>query len=340
MIIGFIIIISLLVITCFVLHSMINDDFRVSIYLTTSTQNHHFFDINSSILIENENLSEIESSELSQQPDAEHEDPDALIDGSKGKTIPVSNWGATYGPLRVWCLVNALYDEELLMVIQETWGRHCDKLLFSVDEEQGHNILENEAKNSKLEEIVPIQIINRKQKDLWESIWKALQHLEEHHHGEYDYVIKGDTDTWMSVNNFKSYAQYFDPQLSWYMGHTLLHNAAIPFQAGSNYALSRRAVERITKFFQTDKFQHGRSLCSAQSRTWAEDLVLGKCLREIGIHPLNTLNEQYRVSFSPVLTLVRPQGTPTLVRLLQPMASCGREFLSDLVGACLWLNPN
>ena len=139
----------------------------------------------------------------------------------------MTEWSKTYGPLRVWCFVLALYDEEELMIIQETWGRFCDKLLFVVDEKADQNILQNEARDSKLDEIMPIKTRvaddGAKKKDLWEKVWKFFVELEQRYHGQYDFILRADTDAWFSVNNFKSYAQYFDPNLSWNMGYTFFH---------------------------------------------------------------------------------------------------------------------
>ena len=37
-----------------------------------------------------------------------------------------------YDPLRVWCCVPALFEFGRLAIIQQTWGRYCDKLLFFI----------------------------------------------------------------------------------------------------------------------------------------------------------------------------------------------------------------
>ena len=100
----------------------------------------------------------------------------------------------------------ALYDEEALLAIQDSWGRFCDKVLFVVDEKDGQHILEDEARNSSLETIVPIYTQTRfkdgeVERDSWEKMWKFWIYLEEHHHGEYDYILRADTDTWFHVNN-------------------------------------------------------------------------------------------------------------------------------------------
>jgi len=235
------------------------------------------------------------------------EDPDALIDPKKGKAIAVPNWGKTYGPLRVWCFIVALYDEEELLVIQETWGRHCDKILFAVDEKEGQNILENEAKDSALEEIIPIHTRvadeGAKRKDLWEKIWKFFVELEDRYHGQYDFILRADTDTWFSVENFREYAQYYNPRFAWNMGYVLYHEYDTIYNAGGNYALSRGAIEKLVVLFQSEEFE-GRSIngslgtkdkwtgsCSKKQVGWFEDVFLGQCLGALGVWPLHTRNE-------------------------------------------------
>ena len=243
-----------------------------------------------------------------------NQDPEALIDGSKGVPIPVTDWGTTYGPLRVVCNVMALYKEiDKFMVIQETWGRFCDKLHFVVDVPPGYDIFENEAKDSPLPEgtIVPIATQNHartKGIDLFKKSWRILEYLEDHHHGEYDYVLKADLDTWYGVNNFKSYAQYFDPKLSWYMGHTETHPFPGAFNAGGCYGLSVGLVERMVEYFKSPAFEEGGG-CSKRREGWAEDTMMNRCVREMGVYPLNTLNEKHQLRFTP-FPLRYTQGVP------------------------------
>ena len=251
-------------------------------------------------------------SELSQDQaankDEELNDPEALIDGSKGKPIPVTEWGTTYGPLRVWCYIIAKYDEEMLLAVHDSWGRYCDKLFFVVDVPPGHDIFDNEAKHTALPaySIVPIETENHLRKDggdtsgrdLWKKCWEILEYLEDHYHGEYDYVLRADTDTWFSVNNFKSYAQYFDPKLSWWMGNTLLGSWPRWFESGGNYALSVGVVERLVEVFRSPEFDNPQG-CTKHHDGWKEDVWMAECLRELGVHPLNTLNRQYQLRWSP-----------------------------------------
>ena len=233
----------------------------------------------------------------------ETEDLNATINGSVGKAIHVRNWGQIYPqPLRVWCLVIALYEEKSLMAIQDTWGRHCDRIFFVVDEKPGQDILRNEAQNTSLHTLLPIKT-TVKSKDLWEKMTKMFVYIEQNHHGEYDYILRADIDTWFSVNNFKSYAQYFDPNLRWFMGHTELHEPSVAFNAGGNYAMSRGAVEGLVDIFYSDAFRNGRltshNQCVRYRTSWAEDVTFAQCLKTIGIYPVNTMNAQHQLRWSP-----------------------------------------
>lgn len=226
----------------------------------------------------------------------------------------------------------ALYDEEELLIIQETWGRFCDKILFAVDERTDQDILKNEARNSNLDEIIPIKTRvadeGAKRKDLWEKVWKFFVELEHRYHGQYDYILRADTDTWFSVNNFKSYAQYFDPALSWNMGHTWYSVWPTVFNSGGNYALSRGANERLVALFESQQFE-GRSImgsvgpqhaktkhdgtCSKQQIGWAEDVFLGQCLGSLGVFPLDTLNPLGQVRWIPNPSHMKGHWDPYLI---------------------------
>jgi len=150
--------------------------------------------------------------------------------------------------------------------------------------------------------------------DLWEKVWKFFVILEEQYHGEYDFILRADTDTWFSVNNFKSFAQYFNPKWSWYMGMTAVSAWPVTWQSGGNYALSAGTIERLVDVFKSEAF-HGlvesRSTkemgfrgddpnywCSASQTGWGEDIYLAECLRSIGIYPLSTLNENLQHRWS------------------------------------------
>jgi len=241
------------------------------------------------------------------------EDLDALIDGSKGKPILVPDWGKTYGPLRVWCFVVAHYDEELLLIIQDTWGQHCDKIIYAVDEASDQDILRNEARNSKLDEIMPIKTKRadnpndpQYRGELWEKIWKFYVQLEDQYHGQYDWVVRVDIDTWHSINNFKSFAQYFNPNLAWNMGEVMHWYKVTTANQGGGYAHSRRTVEKLAELFQSEAFEEGsikrlnlkkstsssRFPCRKQQIGHSEDWYIGECLNYLGIFPLDTTNAE------------------------------------------------
>ena len=56
----------------------------------------------------------------------------------------------------------------------------------------------------------------------------------------------------------------------------------------------------MTDVFHSDDFKTSESSsCKKSWSHWNEDELLAQCLRGIGIHPLNTLNEKNQLRFSP-----------------------------------------
>jgi len=81
---------------------------------------------------------------------------------------------------------------------------------------------------------------------------------------KYDWFLKIDDDTFFSPNNFRNYAQYYDPLRPWYFGHTLLHlwdDFNIIFNAGACYVLSQGALRLLTpvlKLISSKAAYHGK----------------------------------------------------------------------------------
>ena len=52
-----------------------------------------------------------------------------------------------------------------------------------------------------------------------------------------EFFMKCDSDTFVAVENMKTYLQYFDPEKEWYFGHTLLHEwqMNVIFNTGIGY---------------------------------------------------------------------------------------------------------
>eukprot|EP01083_Nonionella_stella_P025176 69348_1 len=219
------------------------------------------------------------------------------------------DWGIKYRPIRVWCCIKTIYNAYELLIIQETWGKYCDKLLFFVGDNQQKHIEEVNIKYDDGDAInniirLPLQYTGDNLKiDLWEKTWKTYEYLYEYHVDEFEWIVMADTDAWFSTYNFKGYAQYFNPNQSWYMGSTLTHDwrtKNIVSNAGGVFALSQGSIAKLHRIFKTDEFLNGprsERRCTAYGSRF-DDVHLALCLKSIGVFPINSLDEHYRARWS------------------------------------------
>ncbi len=87
-----------------------------------------------------------------------------------------------------------------------------------------------------------------------------------------------------------------DPQ---YLGHILRHHA-VPFNAGGVYVLSRGALRKYgPKTIELSKMKRGRynGQTCGDAETQAEDVMLGVCLKAVGVVPTDTHDEKGRDAF-------------------------------------------
>jgi glycoprotein-N-acetylgalactosamine 3-beta-galactosyltransferase len=129
-------------------------------------------------------------------------------------------------------------------------------------------------------------------------VWEELIVKNNEH---YDWIIKADDDSYVSVENFKHLvrSKNFASSNPYYLGISI----AIPgslrfFNAGSGYALSKKALEIAAPHFPSSKFYNKTDpkRCK-EDNTWSEDIKMAECLSHFGILPAKTRDEIHRENF-------------------------------------------
>ena len=133
-------------------------------------------------------------------------------------------------------------------------------------------------------------------------------HIGKHHLYSGEWFLKIDDDTFFSAVNFRGFARYYNPDKTWYFGHTLLHiwrSKNIVFNSGTCYALSRGSLEKLVTIFNTEAFlndpqrkHRGKQFCVHRAGA-EEDPTVGLCLRSLGVQPTNSLDNEFRERFLP-----------------------------------------
>jgi glycoprotein-N-acetylgalactosamine 3-beta-galactosyltransferase len=175
-------------------------------------------------------------------------------------------------------------------------------------------------------------------RNIWEKSWRSWVYMLEKHIDDAEFFMKCDSDTFVAVENMKTYLSYFDPEKEWYFGHTLLHEweSNVIFNTGIGYVLSRGTAKRLLPLLKamTSTCPYPRSCCQMPGPN--EDAHMGVCLMDLNILPTNTFDDEGRLRFLSF----RPEDHVNIYRedtwcIHSPPAAC---FLLPCV-CCLPLLP-
>lgn len=110
--------------------------------------------------------------------------------------------------IRVLCFLTTMpaSHSRRLVHIRETWQKHCDKLLFA----------------STLMDVnlgaIGLNVTNDHD-HIWGKTKLMLQFIHKHFLDEYDWVFKGDDDTFLIAENLKFLLAAYDPDDPIYFGY-------------------------------------------------------------------------------------------------------------------------
>jgi len=226
----------------------------------------------------------------------------------------IKPWGTKFSPTRIWCLCPTLWPLQKTHVerIAETWGRHCDKMIFVIghDDEESPPLSQENAVFWRLN-------ITRKQsqgtRNIWEKVYKMWIKVYTDHLEEAEWFLKVDDDSFVAYHNLQGFLQYYNADEPHYLGHVLLHrwkNDNIAFNSGTCYVVSRESIRRVGPILQSMPQGHGRCrgvgaggfgrFCQCIDRSGdEEDPTMSLCLRQVGIYAENTLDREFRIRFHP-----------------------------------------
>ncbi|KAI1172827.1 glycosyltransferase family 31 protein [Nemania sp. FL0916] len=88
-----------------------------------------------------------------------------------------------------------------------------------------------------------------------------------------------EPDTYFMWTNLLEYLRQFDPSKPWYIGKHMYASAVLFAHGGSGFALSRPAVEKVSKHWSDKKTE----IEQATLKGWAGDMILGKALSDVGV---------------------------------------------------------
>uniref|UniRef100_A0A8C7FM46 Glycoprotein-N-acetylgalactosamine 3-beta-galactosyltransferase 1 n=1 Tax=Oncorhynchus kisutch TaxID=8019 RepID=A0A8C7FM46_ONCKI len=200
-------------------------------------------------------------------PRHRHSDEDRSVAASLSQNVRLLCWIMT-GPKNL---------ESRTKHIRATWGKRCNKVLYM-------SSVETEFPT------VGLNVTEGRDQLYWKTI-RAFQYIYQHHHNDYDWVLKADDDTFVVIENLRHTLSKQDPEKPVYFGrrfHPFVQQGYM--SGGAGYVLSKEAVRRFIKGFDTGKCSHFSTI---------EDMALGKCMETMGVEPGDSRDVKGRQTFHP-----------------------------------------
>ena len=164
--------------------------------------------------------------------------------------------------------------------IKDTWGKRCNRLLFIADE------------NNDIFPTIGFKTIEGKL-NMVTRIFNAFDYVYEYYFDDADWFLRSDDDTYVIMENLRYLLASYNASDKWYLGAAYNFGTKQGFNSGgASFVLSVAALRTL--------YNRPRDKCKLQHRTVGrDDLVLGKCLYELGVKISDTRDVMNRSRFHP-----------------------------------------
>jgi len=166
----------------------------------------------------------------------------------------------------VWCLVFPSTAEAAIS-IRDTWGSHCNRILFFHQQQQDSEI----------------PVARLPARSAWGLLCRALLEVSEAGPDQPDWVLITTEDTFALPENLRYYVAPLNASEPHYLGHAMKFWSQVYNWGSAGYAISRGALTSLRSRFSTG------TQCDAGGKYWRNaDWYLGKHLASLGIRPRDT----------------------------------------------------
>lgn len=181
------------------------------------------------------------------------------------------------GRILCWVLTMPASHDTKARAVNQTWGRHCDYLLFMTTE--NHPSLQT----IKLDLGGP-----ETRAKLWTKSKRAWEHVYENYLDKADWFLKADDDTYVVWDNMHDFLSKFDTNKPYHFGrffHLMGDSTRQYYSGGAGIVLSKEALRRLGSKVKADKnFWAG-------SPTGPEDLHTSDTLKKVGVMAQPSVDE-------------------------------------------------
>ncbi|CAI2353340.1 unnamed protein product [Caenorhabditis sp. 36 PRJEB53466] len=220
------------------------------------------------------------------------------------------------GKLFCWVQTSSIYHDTRSLAINETWIHRCD---------HGQLFTSEKFNDSRIPYSTVFAGIPDNYYNLFFKSRYAFQHIYTNISSQFDWYLKADDDTYVIVENLKTFLSTLNPNEPHYLGYILKPYLRNGYNAGgAGYILSRAAL----KIFSEELYPNA-TLCPDDIY---EDVGIARCLANAGIYPEDTRNSagQNRFNtFSPSDTFHQTKASVDWVKFRE---KTGYEaFANDLI---------
>uniref|UniRef100_A0A8C6UF08 Glycoprotein-N-acetylgalactosamine 3-beta-galactosyltransferase 1 n=1 Tax=Neogobius melanostomus TaxID=47308 RepID=A0A8C6UF08_9GOBI len=159
--------------------------------------------------------------------------------------------------------------------IRATWAHRCDITLYMSSVETAFPT-------------VALNVSEGRQNLYWKTI-RAFQYIHENYLDQADWFLKADDDAFVVVENLRFTLSTFSTEEPWYLGRRFAPFLKQGYMSGgAGYVLSKEALRRFVKGFETGVCTHSSTL---------EDVALGTCMQNMKVQPADTRDALGRQTF-------------------------------------------
>ena len=191
--------------------------------------------------------------------------------------------------VRILCLILTTENNFLTkaLVVNATWARRCNSHYFVL----ATNLVQNDIIKYPFNESRDV---------LLHKVRHAFYHIYDNLIDTFDWVLKADDDTYVIMENLRFLLSHHKPNEPGYLGFHF--NNYIPnsgyMSGGAGYVISNRALRRLVEF-GLNKDDACAITNSKLIPEVSEDFEIGKCLKEVGVPVLSSVDIAGRESFHP-----------------------------------------
>lgn len=188
-----------------------------------------------------------------------------------------------------WVMTHESNLKSKATAVRKTWGKRCNKLLFSADHENP--------------DFPTIKIDVKNGRDyLSHKTFATFQYVYDNHMDDADWFMKADDDTYVVMENLRHLLSSHSPDEPIYFGHLFkaIVKKGYP-SGGAGYIVSKEAMRRF------GKRKRSSPECKPRRRA-AEDVEMGKCLQHLNVTAADGRDKFNRTRFHCLAPLDFIQG--------------------------------